>query len=44
MELISIERELIGGGAPPSPPPFGIDTGGHVGNGFGVPRRDDRLR
>ena len=28
----------------PPPPPFGIDTGGHVGNGFGVPRRDDRLR
>ena len=33
-------------GGPPLPPPFGIDTGGHVGNGFGVPRREvgyDRL-
>ena len=46
MELKSIERELIWGGGGPSPPPFGIDTGGHVGNGFGVPRREvgyDRL-
>ena len=47
MELISIERELIWGGGgppPPPPPPLELIRGGHVGNGFGVPRRDDRLR